>query len=135
MPKEKSIEERYQKKTPIEHILLRPDTYVGSNEHHQQQMWVYDATKDKMVYRNIDYVPGIYKIFGRRGGQIRSAGKMGASCVCGVGVVWCGVLWCGGADEILVNAADNVQRTHRPTRVRQSDALLCVVLDVLCVRC
>jgi DNA topoisomerase-2 len=28
----RSIEETYQKKTPIEHILLRPDTYVGSIE-------------------------------------------------------------------------------------------------------
>lgn len=28
--KEKTIEQTYQKKTPLEHILLRPDTYVGS---------------------------------------------------------------------------------------------------------
>jgi DNA topoisomerase-2 len=26
----KTIEEVYQKKTQLEHILLRPDTYVGS---------------------------------------------------------------------------------------------------------
>ena len=27
-----SIEEKFQKKSPIEHILLRPDTYIGSVE-------------------------------------------------------------------------------------------------------
>lgn len=28
--KKKSLEETYQKKTQLEHILLRPDTYIGS---------------------------------------------------------------------------------------------------------
>lgn len=28
----KTIEETYQKKTQLEHILLRPDAYVGSIE-------------------------------------------------------------------------------------------------------
>lgn len=30
--KGKTIEETYQKKTQLEHILLRPDTYIGSVE-------------------------------------------------------------------------------------------------------
>ena len=29
---QKKIEEMYQKKSPLEHILLRPDTYIGSVE-------------------------------------------------------------------------------------------------------
>ena len=37
-----SIERIYQKKTQLEHILLRPDTYIGSVELVTQQMWVYD---------------------------------------------------------------------------------------------
>ena len=32
-------EQVYQKKTPIEHVLLRPDTYVGSVEDSVQQRW------------------------------------------------------------------------------------------------
>lgn len=28
----RSVEQTYQKKTPVEHVLLRPDTYVGSIE-------------------------------------------------------------------------------------------------------
>lgn len=57
----KSIEEIYQKKSQLEHILLRPDTYIGSTEKQQLPMWIHDG--DKMVYKSIDYVPGLYKIF------------------------------------------------------------------------
>lgn len=57
----KTIEETYQKKTQLEHILLRPDTYVGSIEKHKQMLWVYE--NDEMVQRMVSYVPGLYKIF------------------------------------------------------------------------
>ncbi|KAH7306210.1 hypothetical protein KP509_22G002000 [Ceratopteris richardii] len=59
--KEKTIEETYQKKTQLEHILLRPDTYVGSIEKHSQTLWVYEG--QNLVCRNVTYVPGLYKIF------------------------------------------------------------------------
>eukprot|EP00929_Paragymnodinium_shiwhaense_P044864 TRINITY_DN22_c0_g1_i1.p1 TRINITY_DN22_c0_g1~~TRINITY_DN22_c0_g1_i1.p1 ORF type:complete len:1434 (-),score=498.53 TRINITY_DN22_c0_g1_i1:234-4535(-) len=61
--KGKTIEQIYQKKTQLEHILLRPDTYVGSTEHQFQEMYVYDDKKGEIVYRKIDYVPALYKIF------------------------------------------------------------------------
>ncbi|CAE8705663.1 unnamed protein product [Polarella glacialis] len=59
----KTIEQIYQKKTQLEHILLRPDTYVGSIEHQLQEMWIFDEAKGQMVHRKIDYVPALYKIF------------------------------------------------------------------------
>lgn len=58
----KTIEQIYQKKTPLEHVLLRPDTYVGSIEMTQQKMWVYDDVIG-MNHREISFVPGLYKIF------------------------------------------------------------------------
>lgn len=58
------IEKIYQKKTQLEHILLRPDTYVGSVEMYQQMLWVYDKDTQSIVYKQISYVPGLYKIFG-----------------------------------------------------------------------
>lgn len=61
MKASKTIEETYQKKTQLEHILLRPDTYIGSIEQHTQRLWVYE--NDEMVHRDIKYVPGLYKIF------------------------------------------------------------------------
>ena len=63
MAPSKKIEEIYQKKTQLEHILLRPDTYIGSVEFVNQLMWVFDPTTKKMVYRTINFVPGLYKIF------------------------------------------------------------------------
>ncbi|XP_048132347.1 DNA topoisomerase 2-like isoform X4 [Rhodamnia argentea] len=59
--KGKTVEETYQKKSQLEHILLRPDTYIGSVEKHTQALWVYDG--DEMVHRPVTYVPGLYKIF------------------------------------------------------------------------
>ncbi|KAF5179677.1 Dna topoisomerase [Thalictrum thalictroides] len=57
----KTIEETYQKKSQLEHILLRPDTYIGSVDKHKQSLWIYED--DEMVQREIEYVPGLYKIF------------------------------------------------------------------------
>lgn len=58
-----SIEATYQKKTPLEHILLRPDTYVGSIEMQESKLWVWNEEASNMEFRNINYVPGLYKIF------------------------------------------------------------------------
>ncbi|XP_008561481.1 PREDICTED: DNA topoisomerase 2-alpha [Galeopterus variegatus] len=60
--KKLSIERVYQKKTQLEHILLRPDTYIGSVELVTQQMWVYDEDVG-INYREVTFVPGLYKIF------------------------------------------------------------------------
>lgn len=58
-----NIEKTYQKKSQLEHILLRPDTYIGSVEHVKELMWVYDKESKRMVQRELSYVPGLYKIF------------------------------------------------------------------------
>lgn len=63
MSTDKSIEKTYQKKTQLEHILLRPDTYIGSNEVDSTELWVLREGEDKFSYDKIDYVPGLYKIF------------------------------------------------------------------------
>ena len=57
----KSIEEVYQKKSQLEHILLRPDTYIGSTETQQQKLWVHDG--EQLVLKEVEFVPGLYKIF------------------------------------------------------------------------
>jgi len=59
-PKSKTIEEIYKKKSQLEHILLRPDTYIGSVEEEKKEMWIYD--NEKIVKKEISLVPGLYKI-------------------------------------------------------------------------
>ena len=59
----KSIEEKYQKKTPIEHILDRPDSYIGDISPQNDNLWVYDKNENKMSKKLTTYVPGLIKIF------------------------------------------------------------------------
>lgn len=55
--------EQYQKLTQLEHILKRPDTYIGSVERTTEQMWVYNSETEQMENRKVSFVPGLYKIF------------------------------------------------------------------------
>jgi DNA topoisomerase-2 len=41
--------------------MSQPDTYVGNIEKHTQVLWVYE--NDSMVYQNVTFVLGLYKIF------------------------------------------------------------------------
>lgn len=43
--------------------MKRPDTYIGSVERTEDNMWVYNSETDSMQYRKVSYVPGLYKIF------------------------------------------------------------------------
>lgn len=58
-----SASSQYQKLSQLEHILKRPDTYIGSIERTESQQWVYDAEEKSMAHRNVTIVPGLYKIF------------------------------------------------------------------------
>jgi DNA topoisomerase-2 len=59
-PKTKTIEEIYKRKSQLEHILLRPDTYIGSVEEEKKEMWIFE--NEKIVKKEISFVPGLYKI-------------------------------------------------------------------------
>ena len=43
--------------------MKRPDTYVGSVERTADKMWVYNSANESMEFREVTYVPGLYKIF------------------------------------------------------------------------
>lgn len=54
---------QYQKLSQLEHILKRPDTYIGSVEKNEVEIWHYDAESDLMKFSKVTFVPGLYKIF------------------------------------------------------------------------
>lgn len=54
---------QYQRKTDKQHILDNPDTYIGSIENVDANMWVFDDNAKKIVLRDIEYIPGLYKLF------------------------------------------------------------------------
>ena len=65
--------------------MLRPDTYIGSVEFDKQNLYVFNSQTQEIEFREVTYVPGLYKIFGTS-----------------LFMSFLSVL-----DEILVNAADN----------------------------
>jgi DNA topoisomerase-2 len=59
--KAKSIEETYQKKSQLEHVLHRPGMYIGDIDPITAERWI--LTESKMSKKLITYSPGLYKIF------------------------------------------------------------------------
>jgi DNA topoisomerase-2 len=59
----KTDSQKYQKITQREHILLRPDSYVGDIEQNVQDMWVYNEKSNLMIKQITKFVPGLYKIY------------------------------------------------------------------------
>lgn len=59
----KTVEQTYKKLSQLEHILLRPDTYIGSAECVTQSITVWDSISSRMVVRDVTFPPGLYKIF------------------------------------------------------------------------
>jgi DNA topoisomerase II len=59
----KSVEQTYKKMSQIEHIKELPDSYIGSVEKAPFNMWVFDDKKKSFIRKDINIVPGLYKIF------------------------------------------------------------------------
>lgn len=57
----KQVSKQYQKKSHLEHIKERPDTYIGSVQKRTEQKWI--VINGKMHLREITFVPGLFKIF------------------------------------------------------------------------
>jgi len=61
MAKQKAVEQKYQKLTDIEHVLLRPSMYIGSIVPHTGQQYLYDG--ETVTLETVNYNPGFIKIF------------------------------------------------------------------------
>lgn len=58
-----NLAKQYQRKTDKQHILDNPDTYIGSVENVDADMWVFDEATQRICLKSIDYIPGLYKLF------------------------------------------------------------------------
>jgi DNA topoisomerase-2 len=52
-----------EEKTDKQHILDNPDTYIGSVETVDAHLWILDESSEKIVEKNICFVPGLFKLF------------------------------------------------------------------------
>jgi DNA topoisomerase-2 len=59
--KEKTIEEVYQKKSQLEHVLHRPGMYIGDIDRVTAERWIFE--NGSFIKKTINYSPGLYKIF------------------------------------------------------------------------
>jgi len=59
---EMNLANKYQQKTDKQHILDNPDTYIGSVENVDTDMWILDEN-NKIIEKNIRYIPGLFKLF------------------------------------------------------------------------
>ena len=57
------LAQQYQQKTDKQHILDNPDTYIGSVENVDANLWVYNEQTNRIELRDIEYIPGLYKLF------------------------------------------------------------------------
>jgi DNA topoisomerase-2 len=53
---------KYEQQTEKQHILSTPDTYLGSIEKINAIMWILNATGDKLIQKNIEYIAALLKL-------------------------------------------------------------------------
>jgi DNA topoisomerase-2 len=65
-----TLANKYQQKTDKQHILDNPDTYIGSVEEVDSNVWIIDDEHPsdnvngcKIIEKNIKYIPGLFKLF------------------------------------------------------------------------
>jgi DNA topoisomerase II len=73
-----------EEKTDKQHILDNPDTYIGSVETVDADLWILGESDDKIIEKNICYVPGLFKLFDEaivncRDHVVRMASKVAAN--------------------------------------------------------
>ena len=59
-----NLSHKYQQKTDKAHILDNPDTYIGSVEEVDTDMFILETNNSSNIFqKNIKYIPGLYKLF------------------------------------------------------------------------
>jgi DNA topoisomerase-2 len=59
----KTIEEKYQKLSQREHVLLRGSMYIGNTKNITEEQWCWDNSENKMVKKFVSFTPAFLKIF------------------------------------------------------------------------
>ena len=60
---QEQLSDKYQQKTDKQHILDAPDTYIGSVELIENDLWVLNEENNSIIEKNIQIVPALFKLF------------------------------------------------------------------------
>lgn len=59
----KDLSKNYDKKTQYEHIVDLPDSYIGSIEKIQEELYIINNDTNKFIKKKIEFVPGLQRIY------------------------------------------------------------------------
>jgi DNA topoisomerase II len=58
-----TIEDEYKNLSTLEHLLIRPDTYIGQIRKTEDVEWVFNDETERMEERKLSFSPGAIKVF------------------------------------------------------------------------
>ena len=108
-----------QQKTDKQHILDNPDTYIGSVETVDTDMWIMNEASDKIVEKTIRYVPGLFKLFDEgivncRDHVIRMQSKVDASVPNSLPVTYIDIAIQEDGTIIMINDGNGIDVVQHP---------------------
>jgi len=108
-----------QQKTDKQHILDNPDTYIGSVENIDADMWVMSEDGLRIVERNINYIPGLFKLFDEgivncRDHVVRMASKVAANVENSVPVSYIDISIQEDGTIVMMNDGNGIDVVQHP---------------------
>lgn len=108
-----------QQKTDKQHILDNPDTYIGSVETVDADMWIMNETSDKIIEKNISYIPGLFKLFDEgivncRDHVIRMQSKLEANVDNSLPVTYIDVAIQDDGTIVMINDGNGIDVVQHP---------------------
>jgi DNA topoisomerase-2 len=102
-----------EEKTDKQHILDNPDTYIGSVETVDADLWILNEESDKIIEKNISYVPGLFKLFDEaivncRDHVVRMASKVASSVENSLPVTYIDVAIQDDGTIIMINDGNGI---------------------------
>jgi DNA topoisomerase-2 len=102
-----------EEKTDKQHILDNPDTYIGSVENVDAHLWILDETSEKIVEKNISFVPGLFKLFDEaivngRDHVVRMASKVAANVENSLPVTYIDVSILDDGTIVMINDGNGI---------------------------
>lgn len=108
-----------QQKTDKQHILDNPDTYIGSVETVDTDMWIMNETNDKIIEKNISYIPGLFKLFDEgivncRDHVVRMQSKIDANVANSLPVTYIDIAIQEDGTIIMINDGNGIDVVQHP---------------------
>merc|ERR1711871_333243 len=63
MNQNQKLAKTYQSMTALEHVLKKPDTYIGAIEADDIETWALNEENTKFEHKTVRWIPGLYKCF------------------------------------------------------------------------